>query len=430
MKRILALLLCAVMAFSLMAGCSTNKDADEPDESTGSDVSPETEAKDEITVMVPDWAVPTDEMLDEFESETGIGVTISTVGWDDIRGKIAIAAAGGAAAADVVEVDWSWLGEFDAANWLEPLDVPDEDKEDMPTLTAFTAADGRVLAMPYANDFRLAYYNTEMFEEAGIEKAPETWDEVYDAMVKLKTSGVCEYPFAMPMNADESATTSMIWMAFANFGQVFNEDRTLNEEAVSFALSYLNRMVEEGLCDPTIKTASGMEVYHKLTAGEAAFIVGPTSFVSRVNDPSESAVVGKVQPILLPGKEAPSEKTFALPEGVGVTSFSQHKEAAKKYVAWFTSPETQVKLNAAQNAIPTRSSILEKLIEEEVLKNTGAMLEESYRIASPFPGGVPEYYSEMSNAIYNEINAMVLGNVTPEEAFKNMSAKVSELAAR
>ena len=412
MKKTVAIILTLIVAVSLFSGCGSKK------------------AADEITVMVPDWAVPTDEMLKEFEDEYGIGVTISTVGWDDIRGKIAIAAAGGAAAADVVEVDWSWLGEFDAANWLEPLSLSDEDIADMPTLSAFTTGDGDILALPYANDFRLAYYNTEMFSAAGIDKAPETWDEVYAALTKIKAAGVCDYPFAMPMNADESATTSMIWLAFSSYGKVFNDDGTLSEEAVVPALEFLNRAVNEGLTDPTIKTSSGMEVYRKLTAGETAFIVGPTSFVSRVNDPNESSVVGKVQPILLPGSTGPSEKTFALPEGVGVTSFSKNKEAAKKYVAWFTSPETQVKLNAAQNTIPTRSSVLEELVSNETLKNTGAMLEESYRIASPFPGGVPDYYSEMSNAIYNEINSMVLGNQSPQQAFAAMDKKVSALALK
>ena len=57
------------------------------------------------------------------------------------------------------EVDWSWVGEFYAADWLEPLEVSDEVKADMPTLETFTK-DGKVLAIPYANDYRLSYYNT------------------------------------------------------------------------------------------------------------------------------------------------------------------------------------------------------------------------------------------------------------------------------
>ena len=130
--------------------------------------------------MAPDWAVPTDEQLDEFTKETGIEVVVNEVGWDDIREKMVTAAAGGQAVADVVEVDWSWVGEFYAADWLEPLDVSDEVKADMPTLETFTK-DGKVLAIPYANDYRLSYYNTEQFEKAGITEEPQTWEDVLEA---------------------------------------------------------------------------------------------------------------------------------------------------------------------------------------------------------------------------------------------------------
>ena len=63
--------------------------------------------------------------------------------------------------------------------------MTDEDKEDMPTLETFTI-DGEILAVPYANDYRIAYYNKEHFEQAGITEVPETWDEVYDALKKIK----------------------------------------------------------------------------------------------------------------------------------------------------------------------------------------------------------------------------------------------------
>ncbi len=442
MKRFLCSLLASALGLSLFAGCSGGTPPQAPaapssEPAASSQAAPNSSQASEeapalsgeITVMVPDWAVPSDEMLDAFTEQTGVEVIMSVVGWDDIRNKISIAASGGAAAADVVEVDWSWVGEFHSADWLEPLDVSEEDIAEMPSIQSFMV-DGQVLALPYANDFRIAYYNTEHFEKAGITEAPETWNDVYSALKNIKEKGIVEYPYSMPMNADESATTSLIWMALAQGGKAFNDDRTLNKDAVLTALQFVNRTVEEGLVDPANKTASGMDAYRKLTAGEASFIVGPTSFVSRVNDEKESQVVGKIQPILLPGADGPSPNTFALPEGVGVTKFSKNKDAAKAFVKWFNSPETQVQLNQVQNAMPTRTSVLQQLIDNGKLQNTGALLEESKRIMSPFPGGVPDYYAEMSNAIYNAVNTMVLGNQTPEEAFDAMNAKITELAGK
>lgn len=420
-KRLLSILLCAALTGTLVAGCGAKKN----DDTNKEDKTAETK---EITVMVPDWAVPSDDMLADFTEDTGIEVVMNVVGWDDIRDKVAIAASGGAAAADVIEVDWSWVGEMNSAGWLEEIEMSDEDKADMPTLETFTI-DGKVLAVPYANDYRIAYYNKEHFKAAGIEKAPETWDEVYDALKKIKEAGIVEYPYTMPMNADESATTSMMWMAFSRSGQVFNEDGTLNEEAVVDALEFEKKLVDEGYTDPAIKTASGMDCYRKITAGEASFMVGPTKFVGLSNNPEECSVVGQIEAILLPGKDGTSDKTMPLPEAVGVTKFSKNKAAAKEFVEWYTSADTQKGLFEANSSIPTRNEVLAELIEDGTIENAGAMLDEAKLIKSPFPQGIPAYYSEMSNAIYNNINKMVLGELSAQEAFDAMNKKVTELTA-
>ena len=95
----------------------------------------------EITVMIPDWGAPTEEMLKEFKDETGISVTVLPTAWDDIKSKISIAAAGKKAAADVVEVDWSWVGEFYSAGWLDPLEIDEATKNDIPSLSYFKVKD-------------------------------------------------------------------------------------------------------------------------------------------------------------------------------------------------------------------------------------------------------------------------------------------------
>ena len=54
-KKLVAALLTAAMAMSLLAGCGSSEDTAE-DTSEGGE-------GDKITFMVPDWGVPTDEQL-------------------------------------------------------------------------------------------------------------------------------------------------------------------------------------------------------------------------------------------------------------------------------------------------------------------------------------------------------------------------------
>lgn len=376
--------------------------------------------------MVPDWGVPTDEQLAEFTKENGIEVEIAEVGWDDIRTKIAPAATAGKAVADVVEVDWSWVGEFYAADWLEPLEVSEEDKADMPTIKTFTI-DDKVLAMPYANDYRISYYNKEQFQKAGITEEPQTWNDVLEACRTLKSTGTVDYPFAIALNAEEKTSTCLMWLAYTMNGVVWNEDGTFNKESVLEALKYMETLVKEELVAPEDKTSSGMDAYMRICGGTASFLTGPTSFVSRSQNEEICNVVGQIESMLVPGKNEKAVQTMPLPEAIGVMKTSKNKEAAKKFVEWYTSAEMQKELNATNSAIPTRNSVLEKLIDEGTIQNSGAMLEEAKLIDSPFPNGVPAYYAEMSSAMYNAINKMALGELTAEEAYTEMETALNAL---
>ena len=368
-RKVISMLLIASMAAALAVGCGGKEESGDAAGGTAGDTAGEENQGNEeqgggsITFMAPDWAIPTDDQLKAFTDETGIEVVVNEVGWDDIRDKLVTAAAGGQAVADVVEVDWSWVGEFYAADWLEPLEVSDEVKKDMPTLETFTK-EGNVLAIPYANDYRLSYYNTKQYEDAGISAEPQTWDEVYQNCKTLKEKGVCDYPFALPLNAEEKTSTYLMWLAYTMNGVVFNDDGTLNKDSVLAALKYEENLIKDELVDPADKTSSGMDAYKRILSGSANFLTGPTSFVSKSTNEDDCSVIGEITPILVPGKDAKATVTMALPEALGVTKFSENKEEAKKFIEWYTSADMQEKLNETNTAIPTRNSVLKKLIDD------------------------------------------------------------------
>ncbi len=427
-KRIVALLLAVTMVF--IAACGTKPAEPKPAEPAKPEVKEETDTAKtdsiEITFMIPEWGAPSQEMLDDFEAKENIKVNLETVDWDDIRNKISVAAAGQKAAADVFEVDWAWVGEFTSANWIAPIEIPEADKTEFMGLDTFTV-DGNVMALSYANDFRISYMNTEAFEAAGLEE-PKTWDEVHQAAKTMKEKNIMEYPFTFPFAAEESATTSLLWMTFLRDGKVFNDDNTLNQENVMKTLTYLDKMLKEGLVNPANATMKGRETYAQMTEGVTAFMTGPSSYVGRIEDPEQSKVVGKAKAIVPVGGEGKATQTMALQEAVGVSPYSENLEAAKTFAKWFTSPETQLKMFEVKGCIPTRTAILNQLIESGDIKGSQAMMDTAKLIKSVFPTGVPKYYTEMSTAIFNAVNKMGLSQSTPEQAFEEMNAKISELA--
>ena len=382
----------------------------------------------EITFMVPEWGVPNEKMLDEFYKESGIKVNVETVSWDDIRDKISIAAVGKKAAADVVEVDWSWVGEFKSAGWLEPINLDKKDIEDIPSISSFTV-NNQILAVPYANDFRIGYYNKNIYDKAGL-KEPMTWSDVEKQMLTLKEKGILKYPYTLPLNATEGTTTAFLWLTYLRDGKVFNDDNTLNKENALSTLQFIDRAVKNNLINPANLTSKDSDTYRQLISGEAAFMVGPTRFIEKAFDSKFSTVVGQIEVIIPPGKDGKAKQTMALTEAIGISSLSKNKEAAATFVKWYSSKKMQKDFYKELSIIPTRTTVLEQLIASDDIKHSGKMKETAALVNSPFPAGVPKYYAEMSDIFCNAINKMASGTITPEQAVNEMDLKLKDLIVK
>ncbi|EYR64972.1 sugar ABC transporter substrate-binding protein [Actinotalea ferrariae CF5-4] len=134
-----------------------------------------------------------DETAAQFEeANPGVTVSIQTIQNEDMDGKLQTAlnsgdapdifmARGGGKLADIVE----------AGQALDLTDLIADDVKDAVggTLNAFSI-DGKVYGMPTSVLPGGIYYNTSMFEQAGIEGTPETIEELEDAVAKIKELGV------------------------------------------------------------------------------------------------------------------------------------------------------------------------------------------------------------------------------------------------
>ena len=67
------------------------------------------------------------------------------------------------------------------------------------------------------------------------------------------------------------------------------------------------------------------------------------------------------------------------------------------------------------------------MVKDGIIKTPGAIIEQSRIVATPFPNGVPKYYTKMSTEIFNIIYQMGQGKLTPEEAADLMEEKVNTL---
>ncbi|NHB85997.1 sugar ABC transporter substrate-binding protein [Tessaracoccus sp. HDW20] len=107
---------------------------------------------------------------------------------------------------DVFRVNHPNVQAWQQAGYLAPLDeaitANDVAKDKfIPGLLEVGALDGKQYTLPIDTDARAFWYNPKMLKEAGIvdaegnAKAPETWDELVDAVAKFKDSGKFGYVY-------------------------------------------------------------------------------------------------------------------------------------------------------------------------------------------------------------------------------------------
>ncbi|MBL1420595.1 MAG: extracellular solute-binding protein [Alphaproteobacteria bacterium] len=130
-----------------------------------------------------------DTLIEKFEAENpDITVKHTTFPYADYRTKVAAAIPAGQGP-DVVQLFYGWLNDYVEAKLITPLPTdafPPAmiEKEFFPMVQAMKK-DGAYMALPTAVRSLALFYNTRLFEEAGIDGPPTTLDELVDIAKKL-----------------------------------------------------------------------------------------------------------------------------------------------------------------------------------------------------------------------------------------------------
>ena len=180
-KRSLAILLSLSMAAVSMMGAATTVFAEE-------------KAEEKEPVELTLWVTSRDE--DDFEAEMDAKfeeehpwITLNKIVKEGDPGNEFYQAVAAGNAPDLVNCSFTMMDTYMKSGILEPLNAYTDNWDEWGNFTKeyvdmFTL-DGNVYGVPYAVAPMLFGYNKALFEEAGIEKLPETWDEALEAAKKI-----------------------------------------------------------------------------------------------------------------------------------------------------------------------------------------------------------------------------------------------------
>ncbi len=128
-------------------------------------------------------------LVDNFEkANPDITVKMTHFPYADYRTKVAAAIPAGIGP-DVVQLFYGWLNDYINAELIQPLptdvfSVAQIEKDFFPMVQAMKRGDA-YYALPTAVRSLALFYNTRLFEEAGITKPPATLDELVETAKKL-----------------------------------------------------------------------------------------------------------------------------------------------------------------------------------------------------------------------------------------------------
>jgi multiple sugar transport system substrate-binding protein len=409
----------ALTLLGVTAGCggSTPSGSGAPAAGTGGDTAAKPKGDKQITVLyVGDqfWQ----DQAKEFEKATGIKVKYEVVAFPQQHDKLATTFAGGGSDYDVVHVRDDYISEFAPKGFLTPLDsmITDNMKTNIPkSFFEPLTYGGKTYAFPrYLWPWQF-YYNKDLFQKAGIEKPPATWDEFVTVAQKLVEKGIT--PFAEPLNEKFSYTPFIVHLR-ANGGEFWDYTKdvpTFNSPEGVASLKFMADMYKNKLIDQkSISYDNTAPLADAFSQGTIAMMMNAPHTFFLTNNPETSKIVGKAAVGLIPGAKA---KTASYSEtgGLGIPASSKNKEAAMEYIKFVTSTEQEKAMAISLSRVPADKVAV---ADPEVIKKNPHFEKVGEQLASPYGMFRHEKATLISTEVSKHITAAIIGKETPEEALK------------
>jgi trehalose/maltose transport system substrate-binding protein len=335
------------------------------------------------------------------------------------------------ASLDVFLIDIVNPAQYAASGWLEPLDSHLGTERDallkryLPAYATADVVDGKVVALPAFADAMFLYYRKDLLEKHRI-KPPATWEElsasarkILDAENNPNLQGV-----SFQGRAIEGANCTFLvpyWGAGAELttaGKV-----QVDQAAARKAFGLWLDMMKAGVAPKNAAEVATDDTRREFQAGNVAFAVlwayGWNLFQS-----ADSKVAGKVGVVPLPAFAGGRPVTCIGGWQWALSAFSRHKVEAAKLIRWLSSPATAKFLAVHASNLPVYPEVYK---DAEVL-GANAWFEQALPVVMTARSRpVSPRYPEVSDVIRSNVNAVIAGTKTPDEAIRDMQARLARV---
>lgn len=380
-----------------------------------------------------------DTLVQKFNDENEYGITVEAEyqgSYDDALNKLKSAQIGnmGADLVQVYEIGTRFMIE---SGWIVPMQsMVNADEYDTsvlePNLAAYYTINDMLYSMPFNSSTPLMYYNKDMFDAAGITEIPDSLEAIAQIGDKLLDSGAQEVmslgiygwffeqfigkqglEYANNGNGRTEAATAV---AFDENGAAAN---ILNEWKNLYDLGYapnVGKGGDAGLAD--------------FSAGKSAITLGSTASLKQIlQDVDGKFEVGtayfpKVKSTDEGGVSIGGASLWALDN-----SDPKKLRATWEFVKFLISPESQAFWNAETGYFPVNVDAHDEDVFKENIEKYPQFeiaIDQLHDSAPQYAGALLSVFSEARAIVESEIESMLNGNETVDEAVDSMASQIND----
>jgi len=316
---------------------------------------------------------------------------------------------------DVFNSDVIWTAEFASQKWLYDL-TPYVDKAKDKYIQAPLETvhySGKYWGVPATSDAAFLFYRTDK----GGGSPPTTWQQVYS---KAKSEGGIIYQGA----PYEGLTCDYLEIAFAAGGKVLSDDgkkSEINSPENEKALQLMVDGIKSGAAPKAVTTYMEPETDQGWASGRYGYMRNWTGSYALGNTKG-SKVKGKFKVAPLPAFEGGGKAGILGGHNSSISVYTKNPGLALKFADYYASPEWQkIVLLKYSNA-----AVLSATYDDADVKKAipySAELKQAISQAKPRP--VSPVNTQISQAIYKNVNDALAGRVSPKDALTKADKQIN-----
>ena len=334
---------------------------------------------------------------------------------------------------DVLMVQVDWIAEFADLGMLEPLDpfIAKESQEFIAGIpTTFQQKwRGKQYYLPLETGSVALFYNTKIFKDAGIAGPPKTWDEF--AEIARKVTKPEAKIFATTATLATEPPTNMTYDIYPLILQAGGRiiDSATNKavfnspEGVKAIEWYVERVNKDKVAAPGILSNGEKEKRANFASGNIAMMFeGPwgISIQKQLNPALEFDIA--------PLPTNATNGTMVRGSMNTISSQSQNKEAAWKFMRWISGPNGAAMWSKGTGAFPSRSDVTQQAWFKERKEFQPFAQQVGWQNAqSPFLG-MPNAV-QMNKIMTTEVQNVVQGKKSAKQALDDAAAEWNKIFA-